>query len=61
MLSTGCGVSGTRWQMELLGKINGAVKTHNAHLSAYPELDWPFFAERFVTSLGLTQTLYHSD
>lgn len=40
--------------VELLGKINGAVGNYNAHLSAYPELDWPLFAERFVTSLGLT-------
>ncbi len=37
----------------LLGKINGAVGNYNAHTSAYPDLDWPVFAEQFVTSLGL--------
>ena len=40
-------------QVELLGKINGAVGNYNAHLSAYPDMDWPAFAERFVTGLGL--------
>jgi adenylosuccinate lyase len=37
----------------MLGKINGAVGNYNAHLSAYPELDWANIAEKFVTSLGL--------
>ncbi|MEW5789664.1 MAG: adenylosuccinate lyase [Pseudomonadota bacterium] len=36
-----------------LGKINGAVGNYNAHLSAYPELDWEGFARRFVEGLGL--------
>lgn len=40
-------------QVELLGKINGAVGNYNAHLSAYPDVDWAAFAERFVTGLGL--------
>ena len=44
--------------VELLGKINGAVGNYNAHLSAYPELDWPAFADKFVTSLGLTWNPY---
>ena len=35
------------------GKINGAVGNYNAHVVAYPELDWPAFARRFVGSLGL--------
>ncbi len=39
---------------DILGKINGAVGNFNAHLSAYPDFDWETFAERFVTSLGLT-------
>jgi adenylosuccinate lyase len=39
---------------ELLAKINGAVGNYNAHLTAYPELDWPAFARRFVESFGLT-------
>jgi adenylosuccinate lyase len=40
-------------QVELLGKINGAVGNYNAHLSAYPEVDWAAHAESFVNSLGL--------
>ncbi|MCW8856091.1 MAG: adenylosuccinate lyase [Kangiella sp.] len=43
---------------EILGKINGAVGNYNAHLSAYPEFDWQSFAEKFVTSLGLTWNPY---
>ena len=42
----------------LLGKINGAVGNYNAHLSAYPELDWPQFAQNFVESLGLSWNPY---
>jgi adenylosuccinate lyase len=39
---------------EQLGKTNGAVGNYNAHLSAYPEVNWQGFAEEFVTSLGVT-------
>ena len=39
--------------IEMPGKINGAVGNYNAHLAAYPDLDWPAFAQRFVESLGL--------
>ena len=35
------------------GKINGAVGNYNAHVAAYPDIDWPAFAQRFVESLGL--------
>ncbi len=42
----------------LLGKINGAVGNYNAHLVAYPEVDWPKLAEEFVTSLGLEWNPY---
>jgi adenylosuccinate lyase len=44
--------------VQLLGKINGAVGNYNAHLSAYPEVDWPGFASEFVESLGLTWNPY---
>jgi adenylosuccinate lyase len=37
----------------LTGKVNGAVGNYNAHLVAYPEIDWETFARRFVESLGL--------
>ena len=42
----------------LLGKINGAVGNYNAHLSAYPEIEWERFARQFVESLGLTWNPY---
>ena len=35
------------------GKINGAVGNYNAHVAAYPDIDWPAFSQRFVESLGL--------
>ena len=38
----------------VLGKINGAVGNFNAHLSAYPDVDWETFAKSFVESLGLS-------
>ena len=40
--------------VELLGKVNGAVGNYNAHISAYPEVNWHQFADEFVSSLGLT-------
>ncbi|MEZ5494642.1 MAG: adenylosuccinate lyase [Pseudomonadales bacterium] len=42
----------------LLGKINGAVGNYNAHLSAYPDVDWQTNAKTFVESLGLTWNAY---
>lgn len=44
--------------VEILGKINGAVGNYNAHLSAYPDIDWQANAEVFVTSLGLNWNPY---
>lgn len=44
--------------VELLGKINGAVGNYNAHLSAYPTIDWPKHSKAFVESLGLTFNPY---
>jgi adenylosuccinate lyase len=44
--------------VEILGKINGAVGNYNAHLSAYPDFDWESFAKRFVESLGLSFNPY---
>lgn len=42
----------------LLGKINGAVGNYNAHLSAYPDIDWQQMAEKFIGSLGLELNPY---
>ena len=39
--------------VELLGKINGATGNYNAHVAAYPEVDWQSFSKSFVESLGL--------
>jgi adenylosuccinate lyase len=43
---------------EFLGKINGAVGNFNAHMAAYPEIDWPALAREFVESLGLDWNPY---
>ncbi|GAB6197196.1 adenylosuccinate lyase [Lysobacter xanthus] len=40
------------------GKINGAVGNYNAHVAAYPDVDWTAFSQRFVESLGLTWQPY---
>ncbi|ROQ46767.1 adenylosuccinate lyase [Marinobacter sp. 3-2] len=45
-------------ETELLGKINGAVGNYNAHLSAYPEIDWAQNAREFIESLGLDWNPY---
>ncbi len=42
----------------VLGKINGAVGNYNAHLSAYPEVDWEAHARTFVEGLGLAFNPY---
>lgn len=44
--------------VSLLGKINGAVGNYNAHLSAYPAVDWQANAKTFVESLGLEWNAY---
>ena len=42
----------------MLGKINGAVGNYNAHLVAYPDIDWPVFSSQFISSLGLEANPY---
>ncbi|OEE79326.1 adenylosuccinate lyase [Vibrio genomosp. F6] len=45
--------------VEILAKINGAVGNYNAHLSAYPDVDWHAFSEEFITeSLGVNWNPY---
>ena len=47
------------YAVELLGKINGAVGNYNAHLSAYPDVDWQAHAQQFISEdLGLTFNPY---
>ncbi|MBT0723306.1 adenylosuccinate lyase [Rosenbergiella sp. S61] len=45
-------------QCEILGKINGAVGNYNAHIAAYPEVDWHQVSEEFVTALGIRWNPY---
>ncbi len=46
-------------QVEILAKINGAIGNYNAHLSAYPDIDWHQFSEEFITqSLNVTWNPY---
>lgn len=45
--------------VEILGKMNGAVGNYNAHLSAYPQFDWPAFSKDVIEQrLGLTFNPY---
>jgi adenylosuccinate lyase len=44
--------------VEILGKINGAVGNYNAHLAAYPNVDWEAFARKFVEARGLAFNPY---
>lgn len=44
--------------IKILGKMNGAVGNYNAHVIAYPNIDWHKFSEEFVTSLGITWNPY---
>ena len=44
--------------VSIMGKINGAVGNYNAHMIAYPEVDWPVLARGFVESLGLNFNAY---
>lgn len=44
--------------VQLMGKANGAVGNYNAHLAAYPDVDWPALAKAFVEGLDLTFNPY---
>ncbi|HET8940438.1 MAG TPA: adenylosuccinate lyase [Rudaea sp.] len=44
--------------VELTGKINGAVGNYNAHVIAYPDVNWPELSKQFVESLGLAWNAY---
>lgn len=45
-------------QLEILGKINGATGNYNAHLAAYPQVDWHRISEEFVTGFGIQWNPY---
>lgn len=40
-------------KIHILGKMSGAVGNYNAHLAAYPEVDWSALAKQFIHSLGV--------
>lgn len=44
--------------VQILGKMNGAVGNYNAHLVAYPDVDWSDLGQKFVQSLGLNHNPY---
>lgn len=44
--------------VEILGKCNGAVGNYNAHVIAYPEVNWPALSKKFISRLGLTCNEY---
>ena len=45
-------------EVEILGKFNGAVGNYNAHVIAYPDLDWPAISHGFIEALGLQPNPY---
>ena len=45
-------------QIEIMGKFAGAVGNYNAHIVAYPDVNWPQIADEFVKSLGLSFNPY---
>tara|TARA_B110000967_G_scaffold44262_1_gene44415 strand:+ start:1389 stop:2753 length:1365 start_codon:yes stop_codon:yes gene_type:complete len=46
--------------VQIMGKFNGAVGNFNAHLTAYPEIDWQVVSEAFITNLGINYAPYSS-
>jgi adenylosuccinate lyase len=46
--------------VSISGKVNGAVGNYNAHVVAYPDVDWPALSRRFVESLGLAWNAYQA-
>ncbi len=44
--------------IKLMGKMNGAVGNYNAHLLAYPKINWPQVSKEFIESLGIYYNPY---
>ena len=47
-------------EVKIMGKFNGAVGNFNAHLSAYPEIDWQSVSKDFIENLGINYAPYSS-
>lgn len=45
-------------KIEILGKINGTTGNYNAHLVAYPQVNWHAVSKEFITSLGISWNPY---
>lgn len=45
-------------KQEIMGKLNGASGNFNAHVSAYPKVNWPSLSKKFVQHLRLTYNPY---
>src|SRR3546814_12465401 len=43
-------------EVEILGKMNGAVGNWNAHYADYPDVDWPRVTQAFIAALGIAQS-----
>ena len=46
--------------VQIMGKFNGAVGNFNAHVSAYPEIDWQNVSKDFIEKLGINFAPYSS-
>jgi adenylosuccinate lyase len=44
--------------VKIMGKFNGAVGNFNAHISAYPDLDWQSISQAFIEDLGVNYAMY---
>lgn len=44
--------------VKIMGKFNGAVGNFNAHICAYPSLDWQQISQDFIESLGVNYAMY---
>ena len=53
-----CGQRTGLTRVVIMGKMNGAVGNFNAHVAAFPHVDWPEFSARFVASLGLESNAF---
>ncbi|QCI21567.1 adenylosuccinate lyase [Buchnera aphidicola (Hyadaphis tataricae)] len=45
-------------KIEILAKMNGTTGNYNAHLAAYPNINWHTISKEFVTSLGINWNPY---
>ncbi|CAA7396999.1 unnamed protein product [Spirodela intermedia] len=45
-------------KIQILGKFAGAVGNYNAHMAAYPDIDWTTVSKDFVTSFGISFNPY---